>query len=120
MVPRLPGGRLEHGLVDIAVTLVKARATRVEDAGLRRGDRRRNVPAEDDPSAHPRWGRSWHGRQERRSVRVARTIEDLFRVPELDNSPEVHDGDAVCDLADDGQVVGDEDEGEVELLLQAA
>ena len=38
--------------------------------------------------------------------------------PGLDDPPEVHDGDPVADVADDGQVVGDEQEPEVELGAQ--
>ena len=39
-------------------------------------------------------------------------------VRELDDLPEVHDRDPVGDVADDGEVVGDEEVGEPELLLQ--
>ena len=49
---------------------------------------------------------------------MQRPREELVRRRDLDDPAEVHDGNAVGDVADDGEVVGDEDVGEVELLLQ--
>ena len=51
-------------------------------------------------------------------VRMERPREELVRRSDLDDPPEVHDRDAVGDVADDREVVRDEDVGEVELLLQ--
>ena len=44
--------------------------------------------------------------------------EELFGGRKLDDLAEVHDGDAVGDVAHDGEVVGDEEVRQVELLLQ--
>ena len=38
----------------------------------------------------------------------------------FDEAAVVHDGDAVADVADDGEVVGDEDDGEVQIFLEGA
>ena len=43
---------------------------------------------------------------------------DLLAVALLDDLAEVHDGDPVAEVAHDAEVVGDEDEGEAELLAQ--
>ena len=58
------------------------------------------------------------GREQRHRVRVQRPGEQLVRGRDLDDPAEVHHRDAIRDVADDGEIVGDEDVGEVELLLQ--
>ena len=57
-------------------------------------------------------------REQRHRVRVQRPGEQLVGRRDLDDPAEVHHGDPVGDVADDREVVGDEDVGEVELLLQ--
>ena len=49
---------------------------------------------------------------------MQRPPEELLGGRQLDDAAEVHHGDAVGDVADDGEVVRDEDVGQVELLLQ--
>ena len=49
---------------------------------------------------------------------MQRIVVELLRPGDLDDRAEVHDGDPVGDMPDDRQVVGDEEEGEVELVLQ--
>ena len=44
--------------------------------------------------------------------------EELVRAAELDDDAEVHDRDAVGDVVDDAEVVGDEDVRQVEVVLQ--
>ena len=51
-------------------------------------------------------------------VGVHRVLVESSSVADLDDLAEVHDGDAVGDVPDDRQVVGDEDVGEAELVLQ--
>ena len=51
-------------------------------------------------------------------VRVQRPREELRRRRELDDLPEVHDRDPVGDVADHGEVVGDEQVRQAELLLE--
>ena len=48
------------------------------------------------------------------------SFEDLLGVGELDDAAEVHHGDPRADLPHHGQVVRDEDVGQVELGLEGA
>jgi len=48
---------------------------------------------------------------------MLRVRDDLLGVADLDDPPEVHHGDAVTDHPGEGEVVGDEDVGDPELLL---
>ena len=57
-------------------------------------------------------------REQRLRVRVQRPREQVGRVGELDDLAEVHHGDAVGDVADDGEVVRDEEVGQPEVALQ--
>ena len=59
------------------------------------------------------------GRQERDRVRVERLVVELARRGDLDDPAEVHDRDPVADVADDREVVGDEQVGQAESLLEA-
>ena len=59
-----------------------------------------------------------HGREQRLGVRVDRPLVELLRRRELDDLAEVHHRDAVGDVADDAEVVGDEDVGQRELVLE--
>src|SRR5438874_1775273 len=59
-----------------------------------------------------------HRREERDRVGVERLVVERLSRGDLDHRPEVHDGDPVGDVADDGQVVRDEEVGQVELLLE--
>src|SRR5205807_6097661 len=56
--------------------------------------------------------------EQRLRVRVQRVGVDLFGVRDLDDLAEVHHGDPVAQVADDRQVVGDEQVGQVELVLE--
>ena len=58
------------GRLDVAVAAVEARAARMEHAGRRRRDRRRNVAGQHDPLAAA-GRRAGHGRQERGRVRCS-------------------------------------------------
>ena len=62
--------------------------------------------------------REGHGRQERLGVGVPGPRVDLVAGALLDDLAEVHHRDPVGDVAHDRQVVGDEDVGEAELVLQ--
>ena len=59
-----------------------------------------------------------HGRQQRLGVRVRRAGVDLVLLAQLGHPAEVHDADPVRDVPHDRQVVGDEDVGQAELVLQ--
>jgi hypothetical protein len=49
---------------------------------------------------------------------VARPAVELVHVGQLDEVAQVHDPDPVGDVLDDGEVVGDEQVGQVELAAQ--
>ena len=94
------------------------RAAGAEAAAGRRVDRARHVTREHDPGALAARDGLRVGREEGHRVRVQRPGEELVRGRDLDDAAQVHHGDAVGDVADDREVVGDEDVGEVELLLE--
>ena len=50
---------------------------------------------------------------------MERVVVELLGRRDLDDPAEVHDRDPVGDVADDGQVVRDEEVGKVEVLLEA-
>ena len=56
--------------------------------------------------------------EQRLGVRMAGRGEDLRGRPRLDHLAQVHDSQVVGDVADHGQVVGDEQVGDVHLFLQ--
>ena len=97
-------------------TSLRQRAARVERAAGRRAD-------------HARW-LAWNRLQplllalepreavhEPDGVRMARIAEERVDVAELDDAPRVHDDDAVGELGDEAEIVGDEDDGGVRLAL---
>src|SRR5438552_18333151 len=49
---------------------------------------------------------------------MLRVREDVLDGPRLDDAPEVHHRDLVADVADDAEVVADEEVREVELALE--
>src|SRR5688572_8630785 len=70
------------------------------------------------PLLHAPRIRHRHGGEERLRVLVLRSRVDLLRRPDLDQLPTVHHRDAVAHRAHHGEVVRDEEVGELELLLQ--
>src|ERR687897_2772670 len=58
------------------------------------------------------------GREQRGGVGVARLAVERRLVGDLHDLAEIHHGHPVRDVLDYGEVVGDEDVGEVELLLE--
>ena len=110
-------GRTTSSGSSIGAARLRLRAARMEPAARRRVDRRRHVADEHDPLppvGEVRIG-DRRGRQQRRRVRVAGAVVERLGVGDLDDLAEVHHRDAVADVPDDGQVVGDEDVGEAEL-----
>lgn len=61
---------------------------------------------------------AWHGGHEGFGIWVEGLVVDLIFGCEFDDTPEVHDGDAVTDVAYDGEVVGDEDVREAAFFLK--
>ena len=83
----------------------------------RRIRRARDVALEPDPLAPAAVDRR-HGREQRLGVRVVRAVEDDVGRAELHQPPEVEDGDAVGDVADDAEVVADEEVRDATFRLQ--
>src|SRR3546814_10402002 len=91
------------------------------DLARRRVDRRRYVALQHDPLATAtdrRLLHVGHGREQGLGVGVVRTLVERLAVRDLDDLAEVHHGDLGAEVPDHSQVVGDEQEGDVELLLQ--
>ena len=109
--------RDERRLLDRA-DLRRVAAARVEAAAGRRRDRARHVALEHDALALRVGIGDRDGREQRLGVRVDRPRVELLGRRELDDLAQVHHGDAVRDVADDAEVVGDEDVGQRELVLQ--
>ena len=51
-------------------------------------------------------------------IKHRRRNQQGFRVGSLDDAAHVHDRDAIADMSDDAQIVGDEDHREPELFAQ--
>ena len=84
-----------------------------------RVDRARHVALEDALLAlDPRVRNRYRG-QQALGVGMLRTGEQRPLVGVFDDLAEIHHGDAVADMLDHRQVVGDEQVGELELLLQS-
>ena len=95
-------------------------AAGVEAAARGRVDRARHVALEDDALLRGVGVGHRHRRQQRLGVGVLRPREQRGAVGDLDDLAEIHDRDAVADVLDDRDVVGDEQIGEAELALQVA
>ena len=106
----------ELRLVLLADRAEQSRATRVEDAAGRGICRARDVALEPDPVATAAVDRR-HGGEQRLGVRVVRPVEDDVGRAELLQPAEVEDRDPVRDVADDSEVVRDEEVGDALLRL---
>jgi hypothetical protein len=113
------GDLLQRG-VDGGARVEHLGAAGPEVAAARRIERARDVALEDDPLPLPLAAGvgDRHRRQQRLRVRVLRLARQPLGVGDLDDPTQVHDGDAVADVLDGRQVVGDEQVGQVELVLQ--
>ncbi len=58
------------------------------------------------------------GREQAFRIRVLRIREQLRAFRRLDNPTQIHDGDAIADVFDHREIVGDEQVGDPELRLQ--
>ena len=114
-----PRARHERRLL-LRADLLRLPAARPEAAAGRRVRRARHVSLEHDPRALAALGRGLdrHRREERLRVRMHRRVVDLLARPDLDDLAEVHHRDPVGDVADDREVVRDEEVREPELALQ--
>jgi len=114
-VPPVDQGRL----LDRA-DLLRLPAARAKAAAGGRVGRARHVAREDDPLALAALGGilDRDGGEQRLRIGMRRVLVDLLARPDLDDLPEVHHGHAVRDVADDGQVVRDEEVREPEIALE--
>ncbi len=111
---RWPPTCATSGGSSIGADLGRVAAARVEATAARRVDRARHVAGQHDALARPlehRVGHG-HGREQRLGVGVDRPAVQLLGRRELDDLAEVHDRDAVGDVAHDPEVVRDEHVGE--------
>ena len=113
-----PGRDLAHFGDLLGAAGLGPRAAGAEAAARRRVDRARRLPGQGRRRAR-RLGVGLHGRGEqgRRVVVGRRLVEQVGRC-DLAQAPEVHDGHPVAHVLDDGQVVRNEEDGQVVLLLQ--
>ena len=79
-----------------------------------------DLSLEDDPLPLVLSSRVWYrdGGQECRRVRMRRPLVDLVGVALFDDLAEVHHSDPVADVSDDREIVGDEQVGNAQLVLQ--
>ena len=110
---------LERRLGRLADLAELARAARVEDAARRRVRGARDLALEPDPLAPHAVDRR-HGREQRLGVRVVRPVEDRLGRAQLHQPAEVEHGDAVGQVADDAEVVRDEDVGDLRSRWRSA
>ncbi len=94
------------------------RATGLKDASrLRSIDRIRLSPGDATAAPQGRIG-SRNGRNEGFGVGMGRPAADRLAGAGLDNPAAIHDGDPVAHVTDDPEVMGDEQVGQGELLLE--
>src|SRR4051812_5233306 len=101
-----------------AAALRRIWTARMEAASRRWIDRTRHVAGQDHAQALETGIRHRDGREQRLGVGMLRIPEERMLVRELDNAPEVHDGDAMADVLDDREVVRDEEIRESQLVLK--
>src|SRR5438067_2245986 len=105
----------------VLAELVRILRTAGSEPAARHWDNRnRDLAREDDPASRAlcHGVGVWNSRQQSLGVGMGWTGEELFRGAGLDDDAEVHHRDAVRNMTDDRQVMGDEQVGEPELLFQ--
>ena len=117
---KCPGPSSRCGRHRLLAFLGRQRAARMEHAAGGRIERARQLALDDGarPGALDDGIGDRRRRQQRLGVGVLRVGEQLVGGRVLDDAPEVHDGDLGRDVAHHGQIVGDEQVGQTELLLQ--
>ena len=91
------------------------RAAGVEMAAFRRVHRARHVALQADPLALHLRVRHRHGGEQRLRVGVLRVAVEIAGPGEFDDAAEIHHRDAVGDVLHHGEIVRDEQIGEVQL-----
>lgn len=96
------------------------RAARMEPAATRWPFRVGRVRVESEPLFSWRAAKLWERPEEGSAVWVFRLLGELDGRSHLDDPTEVHDGDEVAHVADDGEVVRNEQHREAELPLEVS
>jgi hypothetical protein len=104
----VPGGTQRHLL----------RAPAAEPAPAREINRAGNLPAQLQSVSPPPMDRPRSGREERARVRMLRVSEDLGGGPVFNDLAEIHHRDTLADMANDAEVVADEQIGQAQPGLQ--
>src|SRR4029079_6745699 len=102
---------------DLKKSIDTAWATCVEDTTARRIRRARDLPVESDPRRRLPIDRR-HGRQERLRVRVARPTEDRLGIADFLDPAEIHDCDPVGQVANDAEIMRDQQVARLALRLE--
>ena len=99
---------------------LRERAAGAEAASGGWRDRARDLALQHDALGRAQVRRHGHrlGRQQRLGVGMERPLGDVVGRTQFHELAEIHDGDAVADVAHHAEVVGDEQIGESELALQ--
>src|ERR1700722_15995182 len=108
-MPRAQDELSERRGILVALAFLRAWATRVERAALRRIDGRREISLEQDAKLLLGRVDGRNGREQRVRVGVKRGVVEGFRRALLDDATQVHDRDAMAHVADDRQIVRDEE-----------
>ena len=89
-------------------------------ASRRRIRRAREIAFQDDSAPRSLLARirQWDGRKQCLCIRMSGHTENAIHLSDLRNLAEIHDRHAICDVPDDGQIVGDEKVGEAQIGLQ--
>jgi len=112
------GGHLSEDRF-LFVTPVKALGTaRVEPTAGRDMDRTERIPLQDHPPPFGSGVRRWDRGQERLRIGMKRIPVELIALCELHDLPEVHDCYPVADVLHHPEIMGDEQIGEAQLLLE--
>src|SRR5438093_3320161 len=114
----LAAGDLTKRWLDLGAVFRRNRAARAEVTSRRRVRRTRNFTLEHRLLSLDGWIRDRNDRDQRLGVRMPRGAQQLLGGRELHNLAEVHDGDPIAHLLDHRHVVGDEQVGEVEFVLE--
>src|SRR5947209_15534613 len=117
---RMAVAMIDERWLDLGADLLRLPAASPEAAARGRVRWAGDVALEHDPLPLAALGRvvDRHGRQERLRVGVRRPLVDVLAGADLDDLAEIHHGDAVRYVADDGEVVRDEEIGQAHVVLE--
>ena len=112
----LPHLTLGRSLVDTNLHAVLA--PRREGTALRRVDQVHRVSLDGDQALVLIRVDLGHGGQQPPGVGMSGFVKDLVAAAALHNGSRVHHADAVADIGDDAQIVGNEHDAHMDLILQ--